>query len=44
MVRTQPTASRLVRDRQVVKRCVDQEHVHVRDGVDVREGVREIAL
>ena len=44
MVRMQPTTIHLVRGRQVAKRCDDQEHVHVHDGVDVRGGVREIAL
>jgi hypothetical protein len=44
MVRTQPTTSRLVRDRQAAKRCDDREHVHVHDGEDVRGDVREIAL
>ena len=44
MVRMQPTTSRLFRDHQASKRCVDRERVHVHDGVDVRGGVREIAL
>jgi len=38
------TTSRLVRDHQAAKRFVDQEHVHGRDDVGVRGGVREIAL
>lgn len=42
MVRMQLTRCHLVRDRQAAKRFGDQ--VRVRDGVDVREGVREIAL
>jgi len=44
MVRMQLTTNHLVRDRQVAKRSGDRERVHVHDGVDVRGGVREIAL